>query len=277
MNITRASFSFAAAGHSPAGTLFIASDGYPDGAASRLREMLLNVGESSARAFEQATYNVRAEDPSGGLGTSFRYQLDGMQLVAEERVAAGVNKWSPVFAGPLLDFIQGHSTEPMLHATGLRADGGEGFTTLAQLESYLAEAQGEAIRYEAGVEVAGGETAAERVLELRAQVLAALRAELLAGRVEAGNYVPQLKTYTVIAEMWSNEQGYAATVQAVDDDAAAALVQQQYAQAVAAAKQGQGEEESETDEDDEDSESGLLRIWAVLEGNPDVIHLRDAA
>lgn len=277
MNSTRASFSFAAAGHCPAGTLFIASDGYPDGAASRLREMLLSTGESSARAFEQATYNVRTEDPSGGLGTSYRYQLDGMQLVAEEREFAGLNRWKPVFSGPVLDFIHGYSREPMLHAHGLRADGGQGYTTLARLETYLAEAQSEAIRYEAGVFAVGSETAAERVQELRGQVLEALRAELLAGRAESGNYGPQLKTYTVIAEMWSNEQGYAATVQAVDDDAAVELVQEQYAQAVAAAKQGRGEEETEEDEDDEDSENSLLRIWAVLEGNPDVIHLRDAA
>ena len=272
MNIARASFSFAAADHSPAGTLFIASDGYPDGAASRLREMLLSAGESSAGAFEQATYSASREDPSGGLGSSYRYQLDGMKLLAEERLAAGVNTWSPVFAGSLLDFIHGYSSEPMLHATGPRADGGENYTTLAQLETYLAEAQGEAIRYEAGVFASGGETAAERVSALRAQVLEALRAELLAGRAESGNYgQPALKTFTVIAEMWNNEQGYAATVQAVNDDAAIEQVQAQYQQHVAAQKAARGEEDAE------DSEDGLLRIWAVLEGNPDVIYLRDAA
>lgn len=179
---TRASYHFAADDRNPATKLFIHFDGYPSGAAMYLREMLLQTGISGARAFQQANQYAAfvTQDTSRGLGTSFRYKLDGMELVVVEREFAGSNNWNPVFSGNLLDFINGHSPEPMLHTIGTRADGGVHFTTLAQLEMYLAEAQAEAIRYEAGVFAVGGDTAAERVQQLQAQVLTALRAELVA-------------------------------------------------------------------------------------------------
>lgn len=182
---TRASYHFAADESNPATVLFIHFDGYPSGAAMYLRAMLFATGISGAGAFQRANENAAfvTEDVSGGLGTSFRYKLNGMQIEVEEREFAGVNKWTPIYSGSLLDFIQTNSTEPMLHAIGTRPDGGINYTTLSQLEMYLAEAQGEAIRYEAGVFAVAGETAAERVEELRGQVLDAMRAEVAAGHL----------------------------------------------------------------------------------------------
>lgn len=274
---TRASYHFAADDRNPATVLFTPFDGYPSGAALFLREMLLQTGISGAGAFQRANQRSAfvTEDVSGGLGTSYRYHLDGMQLVAEERALAGSGQWNPVFTGALVDFIHANNPDPMLHATGERAEGGVRFSTVPQLEMYLAEAQGEAIRYEAGVFAVAGATAAERVEELRAQVLAALRAELLAERAEAGNYEPVLKRFTVIAEIWDNEQGYAATVSAKDADEAIEMVLAKYRAAAAKARGEEAADESEEDED-EDGEDGLLRIWAVVEGAPDVVYTRDA-
>lgn len=276
---TPSTYSFTAQGLSPAATFFIHFDGYPSGAALYLREMLLQTGESSARAFQQANQSTAflTPDPAGDPASRYRYRLDGMQLVAEERGQPGGEAWSPFFTGPLVYFIHGHCPDPMLHATGERAGGGIRFSTLDQLEMYLAEAQGEALRYEAGVYAVGGATAAARVEELRGQVLRALRAERLAGRVEPGNDEPRLNTYTVFAEIWDNEQGYAATVQAVDNDAACELVRQQYQLAVNAARDAEESGERPASEGGgEDCEKGLLRIWAVVRGNPDVVYLRDA-
>lgn len=283
MSFTRASYSFAANGDCPAGALSLPFDGYPSGAAACLREMLLHGGRSSAEGFYAATHRAQYLNPQAPAPTDlhFRYALTELELVAEQRLTPEKDEWAPLFTGSLLDFIRLHADEPLLHATGQRAEGGTQYTTLSQLEAYLAEAQGEALRYEAGVRTAGGDTAAERVEDLRVQVLSALRAELLAGRVEADPHGPALKTFTVIAEMWDNEQGYAATVQAVDDDAAVELVKQQYAGSVRAAKLAAGEvEENDEDDEDEDEDEGdeyELRTWAVLRGKPDVIYLRDAA
>ena len=86
------------------------------------------------------------------------------------------------------------------------------------------------------------------------------------------------KKFTVIAEIWDNEQGYAATVDATDSDEAIEIVLAEYRAAVVAQQAASGEpiDPEEEDEDDEDSEDGLLRIWAVLEGTPAVVMLRDA-
>ena len=74
--------------------------------------------------------------------------------------------------------------------------------------------------------------------------------------------------FTIIGEYWDNEQGYAAQVEAKDEDAAIELAQTEC-----------GNELREEDPDYEGSESDELnqplKIWAVLAGWPKVLYTHD--
>ena len=78
------------------------------------------------------------------------------------------------------------------------------------------------------------------------------------------------KTFTIIGEYWDNEQGYAAEVRSGDEQEAMEKAQAECRQLLRAGRDEPDEEEAE--EADEP-----LRIWAVLEGTPEVVYLRPAA
>ena len=69
---------------------------------------------------------------------------------------------------------------------------------------------------------------------------------------------------TVIGEYWDNEQGYAAQVEAADEDDAIAAAQNQCLEGL----------NNEHDDDDQ-LEDEPLKIWAVLAGWPEVLYTHD--
>ena len=71
--------------------------------------------------------------------------------------------------------------------------------------------------------------------------------------------------FTIIAEYWDNEQGYATHVEAEDEDAAIALAQTECLEAL----------NEEQDDDEESLEDAPLKILAVLEGWPKVLYTHD--
>jgi len=75
-----------------------------------------------------------------------------------------------------------------------------------------------------------------------------------------------MKKYTVIGEYWDNEQGYAAQVEAADEDDAIAAAQNQCLEEL---------NEEQEREDDEQLEDEPLKIWAVLAGWPKVLYTHD--
>lgn len=88
-----------------------------------------------------------------------------------------------------------------------------------------------------------------------------------------------LQKFTVIGEYWDNEQGFATQVEAVDADGAIELAEAEVKAIMTAKRGGQAAPvagEAQEDEE-EDNESDLLRVWAVLQGWPEVLYLRDAA
>lgn len=272
MKFTSASFHFAT------GTLYVHQDGYLSGAADTLRAMLLEVGAVSAEAFERGNFGQAywAKDPAGDSKTSFRYTFEGENVRAEQRLTPGQEQWKEIYAGSVLALVNAHG--PMLHALGANPlwPGATLYATLEKLEAQYAQTEARRLRHEAGVVTLGGQLATEQAATLRQQLLSALRAEVANGQVEPIRPASEsgLKTYTVIAEIWENEQGYSATVQAVDEEAAADLVQQQYRQLVAA-QSTSADNAGEAGEQDE--ETDLLRIWAVLKGAAEVAYLREAA
>lgn len=287
MPFTRATYHFAAVPDvCQANTLYIHTDGYPIGAAGFLRTMLLDQGASHARAFQRAHQQRAcvAKEPHGDNLTSFRYQVSEYAIVAEERVKPGVDEWKPVFEGQLLDFIHSFSDEPMLHNVGPSAEGGIQFCTLATIEEHLAQDQGEALRYEAGVWApCVGPEAQARVDRLRTLVVAALKAELSAGRQQAQPAGEVLKRFTVIGEYLSNSQGYCGHVLATDDDHASELAIAEVAASLLAEHQQSQAEAKERGwgpvEDYEEPEEGdepELRVWAVLPGWVEPVAVRDA-
>lgn len=268
MNFTRASFHFAAQGtQHPAATLYTHTDGYPSGAASFLRAMLVQEGIASGLAFQKANQLAcQAKDPAGDAGTSFRYWLSGSGLRAEERTEKGLDCWQEVYSGPLLAFIN-QQTTPMLHHVGPSAQGADlvQYSTLETLEGHYAQAALDAVRYGAGV-VAGGAETLEQAGYVRSQVERALRTEIGAGHLE-GQPVPP-KVFTVVGEFYDNEQGFTTCVEADDDDHAIDLAQAEAAAILASGRDGK---------DDEEPDSTPLVIWAVLRGEASAVYVKSAA
>ena len=73
-----------------------------------------------------------------------------------------------------------------------------------------------------------------------------------------------MRKYTVIGEYWDNEQGYAAQVEAKDEESAMEEAQNQCL-----------EELNEECNDDEQLEDAPLKIWAVIAGWPKVLYTHD--
>ena len=73
-----------------------------------------------------------------------------------------------------------------------------------------------------------------------------------------------MNKYTIIGEYWDNEQGYAAQIEAKDEDDAIAQAQNECLEAL-----------NEEQEDGEELEDAPLKIWAVLAGWPKVLYTHD--
>ena len=188
MSFTRASFHFLAADGQPVATFYRHTDGYPSGAATYLRSLLLDWGAFSVEAFALGVKGDRygssqAKDLAGDSDTRFRYTFEGENVRGEERLVKGQEQWKEVYNGPVLALVNAHG--PMLHRLGpdaLRLGGAE-YATLETLETRYAQAESRRLRHEAGVVALGGRLAAGQAEELRQQVLSAMRAEVAAGHV----------------------------------------------------------------------------------------------
>jgi hypothetical protein len=184
--MTSATFAFV--GIAPAAaltTIYQHIDGDLYGASRYLRAMLALDYSNEYAATNFLRGNLAAGLDMGSivtdhdvyLSTSFRYTLEGDNILAEERLIDYEPEFKTVFNGPLVDFLN-NQPGMMLHHVALYPEGRLGYYTLEQLEAYLAAERGVVARMESKqVPAADLAAACERAQQMRAVVVAAFAIE----------------------------------------------------------------------------------------------------